>query len=156
MQSQSGFDPWWAALTIWGVVNAVNLLQAVGFLSRVPNGSMTVNHLLGRVMIALAIPSTAALVAFVRARAGWLYWVGPVAYLAFVAFMIGVEYVWRVEFRSPMRYEILVPYLVLFFGSIVLMGLPMFRLNRQLWLVTVATAVLLLGAMGVAMNKGVG
>ena len=83
-------------------------------------------------------------------------WVGPVVYLAFVAFMVGVEYVWRVEFRSPMRYEILVPYLVLFFGSIVLMGLPMFRLNRQLWLVTVATAVLLLGAMGVAMRKGVG
>jgi len=159
MQAQSGFEPWWAALTIWGVVNAVNLLQAVGFLSRVPTGSMTVNHLLGRVMIALAIPSTGALVAFVRARASWLHWVGPVVYLAFVAFvafMVGVEYVWRVEFRSPMRYEILVPYLVLFFGSIVLMGLPMFRLNRQLWLVTVATAVLLLGAMGVAMRKGVG
>jgi len=156
MQSQSGFEPWWAALTIWGVVNAVNVLQAVGFLSRLPSGSMTVNHLLGKVMIALAIPSAIAIVAFVRADSGWLYWVGPVVYLAFVAFMVAVEYVWPVEFRSPMRYEILLPYLVLFFGSILLMGLPMFRLNRQLWLVTVATAVLLLAAMGVAMRKGVG
>jgi hypothetical protein len=54
------------------------------------------------------------------------------------------------------RYNILVPYAVLFFGAILLMGLPMFRLNRQPWLVTVATTVLLLGSMGVAMRKGVG
>ena len=61
----------------------------------------------------------------------------------------------RSEFRSPMRYSILVPYLVLFFGAILLMGLPMFRLDRRLWLVTVATTVLLLGLMGVAMRKSI-
>jgi hypothetical protein len=70
--------------------------------------------------------------------------------------MIVVEYIWRVEFRSTMRYDILVPYLVLFFGSIMLMGLPMFRMNRRLWLVTVVTTVLLLGSMGFAMYMGVG
>jgi hypothetical protein len=70
--------------------------------------------------------------------------------------MVIVEYIWQVEFRSPMRYDILVPYLVLFFGSILLMGLPMFRMNRRLWLVTVATTVLLLGSMGFAMYMGVG
>jgi len=155
MQADTGAGPWWAALTIWGVVNVVNALQAAGFLSRVRTGSMAVNHLLGYVMIVLAVPSTVALVAFVRAGAGWLQWVGPVVFLAFIALMVVVDYVWPVEFRSPMRYDILVPYLVLFFGAILLMGLPMFRLNWQLWLVTVATAVLLLGSMGVAMRKGV-
>jgi hypothetical protein len=55
-----------------------------------------------------------------------------------------------------MRYGILVPYLLLFFGAILLMGLPMFRLDRRLWLVTVVTTVLLLGSMGVAIRKGVG
>jgi hypothetical protein len=49
-----------------------------------------------------------------------------------------------------------VPYLLLFFAAILLMGLPMFRMDRQLWLVTVTTTVLLLGAMGMAMRKGVG
>jgi hypothetical protein len=49
-----------------------------------------------------------------------------------------------------------VPYLLLFFGAILLMGLPMFSMDRRLWLVTVATTVLLLGAMGVAMYVGVG
>ncbi|MFC2099543.1 hypothetical protein ACFLSF_01770 [Candidatus Bipolaricaulota bacterium] len=156
MSAPSVVNPWWAALTVWGVVNAVNVLQAVGFLSRVPTGSMAVNHLLGRVMIGLAIPAIVALVAFVRAGAGWRHWIGPSVYLAFVAMMVVVEYAWPVEFRSPMRYGILVPYLILFFGAILLMGLPMFRLSRPLWLVTVATTVLLLGSMGVAMSKGVG
>jgi hypothetical protein len=156
MQVQTRANPWWAALTVWGVVNAVNVLQAAGYLSRVRTGSMAINHLLGYVMVALAVPATLALVAFGRARAGWLQWVGPAVYLSFVALMVVVDYVWALEFRSPMRCVILVPYLLLFFGAILAMGLPMFRLDRQLWLVTVATTVLLLGSMGVALRKGVG
>lgn len=156
MQVQTDVSPWWAVLTVWGVVNAVNILQAVGFFSRVRAGSMVVNHLLGYMIVALAIPSVVALIGFARAGANWLHWVGPAVFLVFVALMIVVDYAWPVEFRAPMRYDILVPYLVLFFGAILLMGLPMFRLNRQLWLVTVATTVLLLGSMGVAMRKGVG
>ena len=156
MQVETRVDPWWAALTVWGVVNAVNVLQAAGFLSRVYTGSRAINHLLGYVIVALAVPAALALVAFVRAGTGWRHWIGPAVYLAFVVFMIAVEYVWPVEFRSPVRYGILVPYLLLFFGAILLMGLPMFRMDRKLWLVTVATTVLLLGSMGLAMRKGVG
>lgn len=156
MQAQNSTGPWWAALTVWSVVNALNLLQAVGFLSRVRTGSMEINHVLGYAIIALAIPSALALIAFWRATAGWLHLIGPTVFLAFVAFMVAVDYVWSVEFRFPVRTGILVPYLVLFFGAILLMGLPMFRLDRRLWLVTVATTVLLLGSMCVAMRKGVG
>jgi multisubunit Na+/H+ antiporter MnhG subunit len=156
MQAQTSQGPWWATLTVWGVVNAVNLLQSAGFLSRVLTGEMAVNHLLGYVMIALAAPVSAAIIAFGRARADWPQWTGPAVYLAFLSLMIAVEYVWPVEFRSPPRYGILVPYLVLFFGAILLMGLPMFRLSRGLWLVTVATTALLLASMGAAMSKGVG
>ena len=156
MPTQTKVEPWWAALTVWGVVNAVNVLQAAGFLSRVRTGSMAINHLLGYVIAALAIPAALALVAFWRARAGWLQWIGPAVYVAFVALMVAVDYLWPVEFRSPVRSGILVPYLLLFFGAILLMGLPMFRMDRRLWLVTVATTILLLGSMGVAMQKGVG
>ena len=123
MQALKRVDPWWAALTVWGVVNAVNVPQAVGFLSRVYTGSRAINHLLGQVMIALAVPAAVALFAFVRARAGWRQWLGPAVYLAFVALEVVVDYVWPVEFRSPMRYSILAPYLLLFFGAILTDGL---------------------------------
>ncbi|MGP8337660.1 MAG: hypothetical protein ACT6FC_05430 [Methanosarcinaceae archaeon] len=156
MQGESGVGPWWAVLMVWGVVNAVNLLQGIGFLSRVRTGKMAVNRLLGLVMTVCAIPAAAALTGFLRARAGWLLCIGPLIYLVFILLDLVVDYVRPVEFRSPMRYEILVPYLVLFFGAILLMGLPMFYLNRSLWLVTVVTTVFLLISMGVAMRKGVG
>ena len=156
MPGQVRVDPWWAALTVWGVVNVVNVLQAVGFLSRVRTGNMAINRLLGYAMIALVVPATLALVAFGRARAGWLQWIGLAVYLVFVLLEVIVDYVWQVEFRSPMRYGILVPYLLLFFGAILLMGLPMFRMDRRLWLVTVATTVFLLMSMGLAMRAGVG
>ncbi|MDD5264622.1 MAG: hypothetical protein PHU43_07275 [Candidatus Bipolaricaulis sp.] len=146
----------WPDLTVWAVVNAMNLLQAAGFLSRLQAGSMATNHALGYAIAALALPAAAALVALVRARAGWLASVGPAAFLAFVAFMAFVDYVAPIEFRSPARPAVLVPYLVLFFGAILLMGLPMFSLDRRLWLVTVATTVLLLGSMGLALRAGVG
>jgi hypothetical protein len=149
------FEPWWAALAVWGVVNAVNLLQAVGFLSRVRTGSMALNHLLGYVIIGLAVPAAVALAAFWRTGASALHWIGPAVFLAFIVLLVIVDYAWPVEFRAPARPWILVPYLLLFFGSILLMGLPMFRLNRQLWLVTAATTVLLLTSMVVAMRRGV-
>jgi phosphatidylserine synthase len=155
-RGQSRPGPWWAALTVWGVVNAVCVLQGVGFLSRIPSGSTAVNHVLGYAIVALALPAAVALMAFVRAGEGWRWWSGPAVYLAFVALMIAVEYVRPVEFRSPARPDVLVPYLLLFFGSIVLMGAPMYRAGRGLWLVTVASSVFLLVSMSLAMGKGVG
>ena len=156
MQTQTRVNPWWAALTVWIIVNAINVLQSAGFISRVVTGNRAINHLLGYGIVTLAAPAALALVAFIHTQAGWRYWIGPAAFLMFIAYMVLVEYIWRIEFRSPMRNGILVPYLVLFFGSILLMGLPMFRMNRRLWLVTVVTTVLLLGSMGFAMYMGVG
>lgn len=156
MQAQDAPAPWWAALTVWAVVNAVCVLQGVGYVSRIRTRSMTLNRRLGVVMIALAAPAAAALVAFARTGAGWEWWLGPAVYLAFVALMGVVDYVAPREFRSPPRYAVLVPYLALFFGAIVLMGLPMFSVDRALWLVTVASAAFLVVAMALALRKGVG
>lgn len=155
MRAGAHVDPWWAALTVWGVVNLVNLLQAAGFLTRIWTGGRAANQALGYAIAVLSVPAAAALVGFLRAGAGARHWLGPAVFVAFVALMVVVEYAWPVEFRSPARYGILVPYLVLFFGAILLMGLPMFWMERGLWLVTAGTAVVLLAAMAAALRKGV-
>jgi phosphatidylserine synthase len=155
MQELVNVSPWWAVLTIWCVVNLVNLFQSLGFLSRVRTKSMAINHLLGYFLLALGIPTALALIGFWRHSADWQQWIGAVVYLAFLALMAVVDYIDPVEFRSPKRANILIPYLLLFFGSILLMGFPMFYIDRQLWLVTVATTVLLLSSMGAAMVRGV-
>lgn len=91
--------PWWAVLTVWGVVNAVCLLQTAGFLTR-PTAP-DVNRVLGVVIVALAIPATAALVAFVRSGAGWRLVAGPLAFDAFVVLSLVVDYWLDIEFRDP-------------------------------------------------------
>jgi len=143
--------PWWAALITWVVVNLVNVTQAIGFASRKRHG-MVVNQALGLVIAGLAVPATAALVGYVLAGSPW--WIGPAVFVAFVALMLIVDYLQPVEFRRPARPAILVPYLILFFGSILLMGLSMFDLSRGLWLVTVASSVVLLATMAQAFRQG--
>ena len=156
MNDQTLVYPWWAVITTWGVVNLVNLLQSAGYLSRILTGRMEINRILGYAIMVLAIPAGIALAGFIRAQAHWRQWIGLAVFIVFLLLMISVEYLWQIEFRSPVNHKILVPYLVLFFGSILLMGLPMFRMDRRLWLVTVATTVLLLTSMVVAMRRGVG
>jgi len=143
-----------AATVVWLVVNAVNLLQGVGFATR--PFAPEINPLLGLVIAALAIPATWALLVFRRRRAGWLYLAGPLAFDAFVVLFVPLEHLAQFEWRDPLVPAVAVPFLALFFGSIVLMGLPMYRLDRRRWLVTVATSVFLLGSMIYAISEGVG
>jgi len=146
--------PGGAVLTIWVVVNLVNVLQAVGFVTRV--SSWDVQRTVGIVIASLAVPATLALVSLVRRGSGWRFYSGPLMFDAFVVLLVVVEYVLAIEWRSPGRLELLVPLVSLFFGSIFLMGAPMLRINRKLWAVTAVTATALLSAMLYAMSKGVG
>jgi hypothetical protein len=143
-----------ALVTIWVVVNLVNLLQAAGFVTRV--WTWGVQHIVGLVIASLGVPATIALVSLARRGTGWRFTVGPVLFDAFVVMLVVVDYVLALEWRSPARPGVKIPLLSLFFGSIVMMGAPMFRIDRRLWSVTAATSALLLGTMAYAMIEGVG
>ena len=114
-----------------------------------------VNHFPGCVTIVLAIPLIMAGIAFVHAGAGWPHLVGSGAALTSLAFVAVVDGVRPVQFRSPVRQDAFMSDLAIPFWSIVLVRPPMFRLNRRLWFATVATKVLLLGAIGMVMRKDV-
>jgi len=143
-----------AATAAWLVVNAVNVLQTIGFATR--PFAPGVNPVLGLVIAALAIPATWALLVFIRVGAGWRFLAGPLVFDAFVIVMLLVDHALRIAWRDPVVPAILIPYLVLFFGSIFLLGAPMYRIDRRRWLVTVATTGLLLASMVYAMAMGVG
>lgn len=149
-----GPDALRAATVVWLVVNAVNVLQAVGFATR--PFAPWVNPVLGLVIAALAIPATWALVIMIRVGAGWRFTAGPLMFDVFVVLLLLVDHLFRIQWREPVIPAIQVPYLVLFFGSIFLMGVPMYRIDRRRWLVTVLTTVLLLAAMVYAISMGVG
>jgi hypothetical protein len=153
-RARLGTDGLRAATVIWLVVNAVNLLQAAGFATR--PFAPEINPALGLVIAVLALPATRALQVLARVRAGGLWYAGPLAFDAFVILMLVVDHLARFEWRHPLVPAVAVPYLGLFFGSILLMGLPMIRIDPRRWLLTVVTTVALLGAMLYAMSQGVG
>jgi hypothetical protein len=139
---------------VWLVVNAVNVLQAIGFTTR--PFAPEVNPALGLVIAALAIPATWALLVFTRVRAGWRFVTGPVVFDAFVVLMLLVDHLFHVEWRHPVVPAIQVPYLLLFFGSIFLMGVPMFRIDLRRWLITALTTAMLIASMAYAIAMAVG
>lgn len=143
-----------ALTTIWLVVNAVAVLQAIGFATR--PFAPEVNPALGLVIAALAIPATWAWIVLVRRGAGWRLLAGPIVFDAFVVLMLVVDHLLELEWRDPAVPVIQVPYLTLFFGAIVLMGAPMLRIDRRRWLITVASASTLIAAMVYATVMGVG
>jgi hypothetical protein len=104
MQAQINGGPKWAILTVWCVVNAVNVLQTVGFLSRVHTGSMLVNHALGYVILALGIPSAMSIYKLVRARVGWRQWIGSAVFVAFIALMAAVDYIWPIDLQRSQAF----------------------------------------------------
>lgn len=153
-RARLGADGLRAATVIWLMVNAVNVLQAVGFVTR--PFAPEVNPVLGLVIAVLALPAIQAVRVLVRVRAGWLWYGGPLAFGAFAILMLAVDHLGQVEWRNPLVPAIAAPYLGLFFGSIVLMGLPMLRVDPRRWLVTVASTAILLTSMLYAMSQGVG
>jgi hypothetical protein len=154
LHARLGADGLRAATATWIVVNAVNVLQSIGFATR--PFAPGVNPVLGLVIAALAIPATWALIVFVRVGAGWRFVAGPLVFDGFVVLMLLVDHLLGIPWRDPVIPAIQVPYLVLFFGSILLLGAPMLRIDRRRWSVTAATTTLLLASMVYAMAMGVG
>jgi hypothetical protein len=139
---------------VFAVVNVTTTAQTAGFLSR-PTGPR-LQRLAGIVIIVMAAPAAAALALDLGAgREAWR-WAGLVLFVLFACMSLRVDYMRPVEFRRPPRARILAPYLLLFFGSIVLMGLSLYPVSRPLWAITGVTTAALLAAMVRAQLKGLG
>lgn len=142
-----------ADVLVFVVVNVTAVAQTIGFFSR-PSGP-AVQSAMGVLVMAMAVPAAAALV--LEHGAGTpVRSAGIVMFIAFALMELMVDYVLDVEFRQPRNAAVLVPYLVLFYGSILLMGLSLFRASLVLWGITAITCAGLLAATVWAQLKGYG
>ena len=139
---------------VWATVNVVCVAQAIGFYSR--TSGPKVQFAMGIVIMALAVPAGVALARDLSAGRPLWQWIGAAVFIVFAVMELLVDHVARTEFRNPPRAAILVPYLILFFGGILLMGIRMYPVSKPLWGVTAVTATLLILAMVRAHAKGVG
>ena len=96
----------------------------------------------GIATIALAIPVAIAGISNLLSKRTALFWVPPFIYLVWSIMALTVDYLFKIEFRSPAKPLVLVPFLVLFYSSIGGMALSMWRVNFYMWLLSGITSVL--------------
>jgi hypothetical protein len=141
-------------LLVFTVVNVTNVAQTIAFLLRHANPG--VQWAMGLLMIVMAIPAGVAVVLDSGLALPAWQRTGPLVFIAFAAFSLVVNHLLDIEFRQPRNAAVLVPFLVLFFGSILLMGLRLFPVSKPLWGVTAFTSAALVGSMIWAELEGSG
>jgi len=101
------------------IINIFNLSVFALFLSRVKKPE--VSRKIGIFTIVLGIPTLIIAIINVILQRNWWYWVFPLLLVAFLLFTLIVDYIKKVEFRNPRKLSILIPFLILFYVSLILM-----------------------------------
>ena len=89
----------------------------------------------GWVIYALCIPAAVISVILMLGGKSWAFWSGGFLFVVYAAFGFWVDYVAQIQFRSPLRLSILIPYIFLYLATIMFYWMPLMRLSRPLWFV---------------------
>ncbi|MHA2430257.1 MAG: hypothetical protein ACXACC_04390 [Promethearchaeota archaeon] len=101
------------------IINTFNLSVFALFLSRVKKPE--ISKKIGIFSLLLGIPTlTIAIINLILQR-DWWYWIFPLLLVGFILFTSIVDYIKKIEFRNPRKKSILIPFLLLFYVSIILM-----------------------------------
>jgi len=115
---------------IWAFVFQVLLI--VHFAIRKPFfESYTMKY--GWIIYALCIPAVVISIVLLRGGKSWSFWLGGFLFLVFALFGYWVDYVAQIEFRSPLRPSVLIPYVVLYLATVMFYWWPLGLLSRPLW-----------------------
>ena len=115
---------------IWAFVFQIILI--VHFAVRKPFfESYTMKY--GWIIYALCIPAAVISIILLRGGKSWSFWLGGFIFIAFAVFGYWVDYVAGINFRSPIRVSILIPYVVLYLATVMFYWWPVGMLSRPLW-----------------------
>jgi hypothetical protein len=89
----------------------------------------------GRIVYALGLPAAAASGFLLRGGMAWSLWLGGFLCLIWGVFGFTVEYVLRIEWRSPIRWSIFGPYVFLYLATVMFYWFPLALVWKPLWYV---------------------
>ncbi len=101
------------------IINLFNLSIFALFLSRVIKSE--VSKKIGIFSLLLGIPTLILAIINLIFMREWYYWFFPLLLVGFILFTLIVDYIKKIEFRNPRKKSILIPFLILFYVSIILM-----------------------------------
>ena len=96
----------------------------------------------GWIVYALCIPAAIISIILMRAGKHWGFWVGGFILVDYAAFGFWVDYLAKIEFRNPLRLDVLIPYVFFYLATIMFYWFPLARLDRKLWFAYAALFVL--------------
>ena len=89
----------------------------------------------GWLVYALCIPAAIISVILLRGGKEWYFWLGGFLFVVYAAFGFWVDYVARIQFRSPVRVSVMIPYVLLYLATYMFYWWPLWRIDRRLWLI---------------------
>lgn len=107
----------------------------------------------GWIVYALSIPAAVASVMQLLGGKVWWLWLGGFLFLVWAAFGYIVEYVKKIQWRTPPRWGIFGTYLVLYLATVMFYWWPLARLHKPLW-VAFTVLFIISTAMNMASHKG--
>lgn len=87
----------------------------------------------GPLVYALGIPAAVVSTILLLGGMNWVFWLGGLLYLVWAIYGYTVEYVRQIEWRSPMRWLIGGPYLILYLATVMFYWWPLGLIEKPLW-----------------------
>ena len=87
----------------------------------------------GWIIYALCIPAVVISVILLLGGKSWSFWLGGFLFLLFAVFGYWVDYVAQIQFRSPIKLSVLIPYVFLYLATVMFYWWPLRFLSQPLW-----------------------
>jgi hypothetical protein len=88
---------------------------------------------LGPLVYALSLPAVAASLILWAGGKSWEFWLGGLLYFAWAIYGYVVEYVRGIQWRSPLRWPVGGPYLLLYLATVMFYWWPLATIYKPLW-----------------------
>lgn len=89
----------------------------------------------GWIVYALSIPAFIISVVLLLNGKVWWLWLGGFIFLIWAIYGYTIEYIKRIEWRNPIVWSVLGPYLFLYFWTVMFYWWPLARISQALWYV---------------------
>jgi hypothetical protein len=87
----------------------------------------------GPIVYALSIPAAIVSIVLLSEGMNWGFWLGGFIYLIWAGFGYYIEYIKKIEWRSPILWSIFIPYIILYLATVMFYWFPLANINKSLW-----------------------
>lgn len=89
----------------------------------------------GPIVYALSIPAVAISIILLFGGKTWSLWLGGFIYFAWAVYGYFVDYVRKIQWRDPIRWQVFGPYVLLYLATVMFYWWPLAHIRRPLWYV---------------------